>query len=153
MSKTKAHILFIFGDLLGFFLLWSGYVDISKIVQDSSNLIEAISFSNRIGFFIFGIGILLIHVYLICESLRPKFFRKRIRWVDFVFIIFGIVLFAGAIFISIFMQHYVEKAGYQYCRGASGVSALAKELVYTLDEETCRQLTAERREMLSLPPN
>lgn len=152
MSKTKAHILFIFGDLLGFFLLWSGYVDICKIVHDSSNSIEAISFSNRIGFFIFGIGILLVHVYLICESLRPRFFSKKIRWVDYVFLIFGIALFVSAIFISISMQNYVEKAGYQYCAGASGVSALAKKLVYTKDEEICQQLTAERRKMLGLPP-
>lgn len=152
MSKAKAHIVLTIGDILVILgILW-GCNEIMEILINVDNVAESISFSNRVGFFTVGIALPIAHVFSIFENFWHDYLSKRKQLINSLIIIFGIVLFAGAIFISIFMQHYVKKAGYQYCAGASGVSALAKELVYTIDDETCRRLTAERREMLGLPP-
>lgn len=152
MNRKKALIAFTLFDILSFFIFWLGIHQIHQIVIDISNSSNSVSFINRAGIPIILLGVPVIHILAIFEHFYPTIVSKRPVVINRGIVAFGVLLLAIAVLISVYTKKYVEKAGYQYCREASGVSALFKTLVYTKDEEICRQLTEERREMLGLPP-
>jgi hypothetical protein len=139
MSKKQAHIILFFGDLLALSVIISFYYDFSEIVQEISHQVEMISFSNRMGFFILGVGALLIHPLLIVEHFRPEYIKKNYKFLNIGVIVLTIALFAAGFAGSAWIESKVENAGYVYCRKASGASALARTLVYTKNMEICEE--------------
>jgi len=59
-------------------------------------------------------------------------------------IIMIIALFAAGFAGSFWFKSQVESAGYIYCREASGISALAKSLVYTKDMAICEDFVTAK---------
>lgn len=58
---------------------------------------------------------------------------------------FVVALLVAGFAISSWLQSRAENAGYVHCRYISGVSALAKELVYTKEVQICEDLVAKAR--------
>lgn len=148
MSKKKAHLILIFGDLLALFALWLGYDEINKVIECVADFADMVNFNNRIGFLIFAAGFIIAHIFIICNNLfLNKIFEKKAAWGNGVFIIFGIVLFASAILISACMRTYVEKAGYLRCPQADHQLSFSTSLVYTKDAAICNRLVEEKRKI------
>ena len=145
MNKKLAHIIALFGDLLCLGGLWIGCQEFQRILMEVANQTEMIRFGNRIGFFIFGLGFPLIHLLSIIGYFWPNFLKKIDSLVTKCIVIFVIMLFAGGVMGSYWIQAQVQKAGYIYCRKASGVSALAKSVVYTKNMEICEELAASKK--------
>lgn len=146
MSKKKALILFAVFDLLALLALWLGYNEINNVVDGIANFADTVSLNNRIGFFSFGIGIPIGHVLLICDYLfLHRVYAKKPAWGNGVYIIFGVVLFASAIFISGYMRAYVERAGYLHCPEADDRMTFTTYLMYTKNNDICSQLIVENR--------
>ena len=152
MNKKLALIVFTFFDALALLIVWLGYSQINQVMIDISNSADTVSYINRTGIPFIGVAVPIFHLIVAFEYFYPGVLQKRASLMNRLTIIFGIVLFVVAISISISFNRYVENSGYQYCSGASGVSALFKTLVYTKDAEICRNVTTERRAALGLPP-
>ncbi len=152
MSKRNAHIILIIADIIALLVFWWGYSQIRVVFEDIALSADAVSFTNRIGFAFVGIVMPFAQVLALSEHFWPSYIHMRRKIISRIIIVSGIALFASAILISVYMQKHVEKAGYQYCRNASGVSALSKTLVYTKNSNICQQLTAKKRAKLGLPP-
>jgi len=150
MSKKTAHIVLIFTDIFAIFTCWLGYYQIHQVIIGISSSSDAVSFLNRVGLCFIGIAIPLFHIYAIVEYSKPSLFAKRQGLVNRAIIVFSIVLFMAGIFISTYIKNYVERAGYDYCRDASSISALFETSVYAKDAEACRRYIIERRERLGL---
>ena len=99
-----------------------------------------IQFSNRAGFFVLGFGFPPIHLFTIVDNARPGLFKKYIPIVNKSVVVLVAGLLVAGFASSSWIKSKVENAGYLYCRDASGVSALAKTLVYTKDLEICEDL-------------
>ena len=55
-----------------------------------------------------------------------------------------VAMLSAGFIISSWIKSRVESAGYIYCREASGISALAKSLVYTKDMAICEDLVTAK---------
>lgn len=144
MNK-QAHIIFLLCDLLGLWLLWFGYSEFQRIPLEISNQVDTIRFSNRIGFAVVGIGFYLLHLIFIVEKLWIDFVKKYIAAANISIVVLVSTLITGGIAGSYWIEAQVERAGYTYCRNASGLSALAKTLVYTKNMSICERLVEEER--------
>lgn len=60
-------------------------------------------------------------------------------------IVMLIALFVAGFAGSYWIQSQVENAGYVYCRNASGVSALARTLVYTKYMDICEEFVESKK--------
>lgn len=145
MSKSTAHIILILANIIAVLVFWWGCHQINNVFEDIALSADSVSFSNRIGFAFIGIVMPFAQILALCEHFWPEYLQKRNRLINQITIISGIVLLSSAALFSGYMQYHVEKIGYQYCRGASGVSALLKTLVYSKDSEVCNQLVEEKR--------
>jgi hypothetical protein len=146
VSKKKALFVFTVFDLFALLALWLGYNEINKVITGVANFADTVSLNNRIGFFSFGIGIPIGHVLLICDYLfLHRVFAKKPAWGNGAYIIFGVVLFASAIFISAYMRTYVERAGYLHCPKADDRMTFTTYLMYTKNYDICSQLAAEKK--------
>jgi amino acid permease len=145
MTKKKAHIILSILDLLIIEGIITFYYDFRQIILDTSNHVEMISFSNRMGFFILGVGLLIIHLMVIVEHFKPELIKKNNKILNVGLIALAIALFTTAFTGSEWIKSKVENAGYVYCRKASGASALAKTLVYTKNMEICEELVETKR--------
>ena len=144
MNKKIGHIIFFLFDLLCFEGLWFGYHEFQRTLLETINQADLIRFSNRAGFFIFGIGFPLIHLFIVVENFRPALIHKYKRFMNVGAIIMIIALFSAGFAGSFWIKSQVESAGYIYCREASGISTLAKSLVYTKDMAICEDLVTAK---------
>ncbi|MCP3874046.1 MAG: DUF1240 domain-containing protein [Desulfobacteraceae bacterium] len=110
------------------------------------NQVDMISFSNRIGFTIVAVGFPPIHIFTIVDNARPNLFKKYIPIVNKCVIVLVAGLLAAGFISTSWLKSQVENAGYVYCRNASGVSSLAKSLVYTKDIKICEDLVKSKKE-------
>ena len=140
MNKKIGHIIFILFDLLCFEGLWSGYHEFQRILLQTINQVDLIRFSNRAGFFVFGVGFPLIHFFIVVENFRPALIHKYRRLMNVGAMALIMALFVVGFACSSWIESQVKKAGYVYCREASGISALAKSLVYTRNRDICADL-------------
>lgn len=140
MSKKLAHTILFCGDLLCLFVFWIGYHDFKGVLLEVANQADIIRFNSRAGFYIVGLGLPLIHNLLIVDYLWPDFLRKYSRLANksIIWLVIGLLTagFAG----SSWIKFRVKNAGYIYCRKASGISALARPLVYTRSNSICEEL-------------
>ena len=144
MNKRLAHSILFFGDLLSFGALWVYYLEFQRIMMEIANQADMIRFSNRLGFFIFGLLLPPLHCLSIVDRFWPDFHKKYDRLVNRTVMVALIILFAGGFFGSSWIQSKVENAGYLYCRQASGISTLAKSLVFTKNKGICEEMVTER---------
>lgn len=145
MSKKSALILFTFFDIWACYILWTSCQTIHQIFVAISNSSDSLSFQNRAGIPVLMITIPIIHIFLIFEYFRPQLVKKGTAILNKIAIIFAIFLFVIAIFISFYLPNYVEKAGYQYCDGASERLTFSTFLVYTQNEKICKQLVENNK--------
>ncbi len=145
MNKKLALILFSLFDLLFLGGLWIAYHEVNQLFLSINNQTDIIKFGNRIGFFLVGFGIPIVHLAGIIEFFWPTFIKQNMRVLNFSGIILITILISAGFLGSIWMRSQVENAGYVYCRNASGISALAKTLVYTKNLEICEDLVASKR--------
>lgn len=148
MNKKLAHTILFFGDLLSFGGLWIGYHIFSQIMLKITNQADIIKYGNRVGFFIVGIGFPLLHILAIMDHFLPEYINKYKRFLNHSAIALVIILLSAGFVSSNWIKTQIEKAGYIYCQNASGVSALAKSLVYTKDMDICDELIESKRKGL-----
>jgi hypothetical protein len=148
MNDKLRHIGLLCFDFIGIWLLWIGYNQISQALMEINNHVDILRFSNRAGFFIVGLGIPLMHLLIASEQLFPDFIKRIERYkkpVNYSIMGFVVALLIAGFAISSWLQSRAENAGYVHCRYVSGVSALAKELVYTKEVQICEDLVAKAR--------
>jgi hypothetical protein len=116
--------------------------------MEIKNQVDILRFGNRDGFFIMGIVFPLMHFLVTVEQLCPDFMKrieKHKKSVNYSIMGFIFALLIAGFAISSWLQSRAENAGYVHCRYVSGVSALAKTLVYTKEAQICKDLEAEAR--------
>ncbi len=134
-----------FGDLLCLWVLLTGTNSYIYVLTEINNHVDIISFNSRLGFQIVCIGMPLLHLFTAVEYFWPFFLKKYNKIISQCVVVLIVGLLVTGIFGSYWIQARVEKAGYVYCRNASGVSALAKTLVYTKNMDICEDLVETTR--------
>ena len=145
MSKKKASIILIIIDIFCIWGLWSGNHEFQRILTDIHNHNEVIHYGNRISFFIVGLIVPIIHGLTIIEHFRPALIHKNSLLISWGVALLLVGSIAGGIFGSFYLTSRFESAGYIYCRKASGISALAKSVVYTIHTDACEEAAAAHR--------
>lgn len=145
MNKKLAHTIFLIGDFLFIWILWIGFNDFKHVLSEIANRADTIEFNSRSGFFIVCIGLPLIHLLSVIDYVFPGFPKKFHRLVNIGLIFFVIALLSTGFVSSSWLRFQVENASYFYCRNASGVSALARTLVYTKNMGVCETLVNDKR--------
>jgi hypothetical protein len=145
MNKKQSLILFSIFELLFLAGILILYHEFGRIIQETNNQVDMIKFGNRISFLIVGIVIPIVHLIGIVEYFWPGYIKKNKHLLNLSLIAIGIALLVAGFSGSVWMKSKVENAGYVYCRNASGVSALARTLVYTKDMEICEELVASNQ--------
>ncbi|MGD8836855.1 MAG: hypothetical protein PVJ19_18070 [Desulfobacteraceae bacterium] len=148
MTKKQASLILLFGDLFCLWLLWFGYSEMQTTLSEIASQKDIIRFSSRAGFYIMGFILPLSHPIMIIEHFRPRLIKKYYHFLNQSAIVLLIILFAAGFAGSSWLKSQAKNAGYVYCRNASGVSALAKTLVYTKDIKSCEDLVASKRKGL-----
>jgi hypothetical protein len=145
MSKKTALALFTLFDLMGIAILWIGYDSIKEYFYGIDHQVEIIRFSSKEGFFTVGILILVAHMLGFIEYLFPELINKNLKVANIGAIVTLIIFLASGFYISSWMKSNVENAGYVYCHNASGISSLARTLVYTKNIDICDDLVESKR--------
>lgn len=145
INRTLSHMILILFDSLCLWVIWAGINSYTDVLAEMRNHADIISFNSRLGFQIVCIGQPVIHLLIAVDYFWPVFLKKYRQLVSRFTVILFAGLFATAIIGSYWIQTRVEKTGYIYCRNASGVSALAKQLVYTKNMDICDELVETKR--------
>jgi len=140
MNKKYAHSIIIFFDLLSFLGLWYAYNEIQRILIEITNQADIIEFGNRDFFIIVVLIVPVGHIIAIIEHFYAELIKIYNRLLNYGVIFTLIILLAAGFFGSFWIKSRVENVGYIYCRNASGISALARTLVYTKNMKICEEL-------------
>ncbi len=127
-------------------MLWIGYQDIKDVLIEINNHADIIRFSSRAGFFIVALGPPPIHLLAVVNYFWPNIPKKHSHIVN-KGVIVAVVLLAAGFAGSSWIRSQAKNNGYVYCRNASGISVLAKSLVYTKDMKICEDLVAPKKNM------
>jgi hypothetical protein len=145
MNKKLAHSIIILFDLLSFLGLWYVYHEVQGVLIKINNQADLIEFGNR-DFFILVVLIVPVgHILAIIEHFNADLIRVYNKLLNYSVILALIILLGAGSFGSFWIKSRVEKVGYIYCRNASGISALAKTLVYTKNMDICEELVETKR--------
>jgi hypothetical protein len=145
MNNKLWHWVIIFFDVLCIVFLWIGYDSIRETLIEINAQGDTIRIGSRDGFFIVGIGFPLLHLLNISGYFLPDFIKKYQKSLNYCVIGLVIALLIAGFAISSWLQSRAENSGYVHCRYVSGVSALAKTLVYTKGVQICEDLEAKAR--------
>jgi heme A synthase len=145
MNKKLAHSIILFLDLLSLFGLSYAYHEVKRILIENTNEAAFIEFGNRFFFIILVLIVPIGHILAIVEHLNAEFIKKYNRSLNYGVILAFMILLASGFFGSYWIKSRVENSGYIYCRNASGISALAKTLVYTKSMNICEELVESKR--------
>ena len=143
-NKILAHIMFCACDLGSVYALWLGYNEVKEIMIGIQTQADTIRVFSRIGFYITGLFMILVHFFGIIVTFKPSIEKKYEQQITKGCIAGIIAMFAIGFGGSAVMKNQVENAGYVYCRNASGISALARTLVYTKTMAICEQETQKK---------
>lgn len=143
MTKKQAHAFLVSIDLLFILLLWVGYNAYDSVLVEISNHPDIIKVGSRSGFFIVCVAVPLFHGIIVLDNLLPNIIKPYARIINVGSVIFVISLIVASFVGSSRLISKVENAGYYHCREASGLSALAKTLVYTANRDICGKIVAE----------
>lgn len=144
-NEKLAHIFFLFIDFFSLWLLWIGYNEIKEIIAGIYSQADIIRVGSRVGFYVVGLYMPITHIFIIVNSFFPAIEKKYSRLVNQCFIVALITFLATGFLGSSCIRVSVENAGYTYCRNASGISALARTLVYTKNMDLCDELVESER--------
>lgn len=145
MNYKLRHLGILVFDLLSIGVLWIGYYNIKQILMEINDQIDILRFGNRDGFFIVGIIAPLLHVLNLTGYVWPNFIDKYQKALNYCVIGLVVISLVAGFSGSYWLKSQAENAGYIHCRYVSGVSALAKTLVYTKTLKICEELEAEAR--------
>jgi hypothetical protein len=145
MNNKLRHLVILFFDILCIVFLLIGYDNIRQTLIEISAQVDIIRIGNRDGFFVVGIGFPLLHLLNITGFFLPDFIKKYRESLNYCVIGLVIVLLTVGFAGSSWLISRAENAGYVHCRYVSGVSALAKTLVYTKEVQICKDLEAKAR--------
>jgi hypothetical protein len=115
--------------------------EIFALLQSHADVIRV---GSREGFFIVLIGFPILCLVPIVEKFWPDFLKKHSKLMSQCVVIGIIALLAAGVIGSSWIKARVENAGYTYCRNVSGISALARTLVYTKNMDICEELVEEK---------
>ena len=104
-----------------------------------------IKFGNRFTFLVVGAVIPMLHIWGVAEYLWPTVIKNNTRIISCSLIAGLLILLSAGFAGSVWIKSKVENDGYVYCSAASGVSALAKSLVYTRNMGICEDLVRSNR--------
>lgn len=85
------------------------------------------------------------HVLAVVEQFYADIVKTYNRVLNYCVIFLFFILIAAGFFGLYWIKARVENAGYTYCRNASGISALARTLVYTKKIDICEELVETKR--------
>ena len=146
MNKKTAHLILAFFDIISLWVLWVGGQDFHRILVEIQYNAEIIDYINRVSFSIIGIGLPIIHFLTIIEYFFPKLIHKNSILMNWGVMVLVVGLISAGIAGSFYLTYRLKNAGYIYCRKASGISALAKSVVYTINDEVCEEVAASQRQ-------
>jgi hypothetical protein len=132
---------------LNIFLLWGfwlGFDNLKEIFASLQSHADVIRVGSREGFFVVIIAPPILCLLPIVERFWPDFIKKHSKLLSQCVVIGFIALLAAGFIGSSWIKARVENAGYSYCRNASGISALARTLVYTKNMGICEELVEEK---------
>jgi hypothetical protein len=144
MNKKLAHTVLLFFDFLCIWGFLIGYHDVKHTLMEITSYTDMITFGSRDGFFILGIFLPAVHLLPVIDHIWPDFPKKYHQLVNISLIVTVVAMLSSGFIISSWIKSQVENAGYIYCREASGISALAKSLVYTKDMAICEDLVTAK---------
>jgi hypothetical protein len=144
MTQKLALVILTLVSILGIFVVWMGFHQVSQVFLDISNSADHTKFQNRIGFAFSGILLPMGHLLGLLDYIRPLGLHNREALVNRIVIILAVIFLGGGILFSTGLQDYVSRSGYQYCSGASSIGVF-KTLVYTKDGQVCTRLAEERK--------
>jgi hypothetical protein len=116
---------------------------VKEIFASLQSHADVIRVGSREGFFVVLIGFPIVCLVPIVEKFWPNFLKKHSKLMNQCIVIGTIALLAAGFIGSSWIKTRVENAGYTYCRNASGISALARTLVYTKNMDICEELVEE----------
>jgi hypothetical protein len=145
MNKKLAHSIILFFDLLSFVALWYVYHEVHRVLIEITNQANMIELGNRDLFIVVVLIVPFGHIIAIIEHYNSEFIKSYNRVLNYGVIFTIIILFATGLFGSFWIKSRVENAGYMYCRNASGISALARTLVYTKNMDICEELVERKK--------
>jgi hypothetical protein len=128
---------------INFFCLWASWIefnDIKEIIASLQSHADVIRVGSRAGFFVVGIGVPILCLLPVVEKIWPAFLKKHSKMMSQCVVIGIIALLAAGVIGSSWIKARVENTGYTYCRNVSGISALARTLVYTKNMDICEEL-------------
>jgi hypothetical protein len=140
INKKLAITFLIFCNFLCLWAFWIGFNDIIKILASLQSHADVIRVGSRAGFFVVVIGAPILCLLPIVEKFWPVFLKKHSKLMSQCVVVGIITLFAAGVIGSSWIKARVENSGYTYCRNASGISALARTLVYTKSMDICEEL-------------
>ena len=120
-------------------------MDIKEIIASLQIHADVIHVGSRAGFFVVTISVPILCFLPVVERIRPDFVKKHSKLINQCTIIGVIALLATGLFGSSWIKTRIENTGYTYCRNASGISALARTLVYTKNTDICEELVETKR--------
>jgi hypothetical protein len=140
INKKLAITYLAFCYFLCLWVFWIGFNEIKEILASLQSHADVIRVGSRAGFFVVGIAFPLICLLIIVDKIWPDFLKKHSKLMSQCVVIGIIALLAAGFIGSSWITARVENAGYTYCRNVSGISALARTLVYTKNMDICEEL-------------
>ena len=140
INKKLAITYLTFCNFLSLWVLWIGFNEIEEIQASLQIHADVIRVGSRAGFFVVGIALPILCLLPIVEKFWPDFLKKHSKLMSQCVVIGIIGLLAAGFIGSSWIKARVENAGYTYCRNASGISALARTLIYTKNMDICEEL-------------
>lgn len=145
MNKKLAHIIIFIMDLLSFLGLWYTYHEVQYILTEITNHADLIEFTNNFFLMIVAVMVPIAHMTAVIEHFNAQLIQTYNRFLNYCVIFLTVTLFIVGISGSVWIRSHVEGAGYVYCRNASGISALARNLVYTKNMTICEELVEKKK--------
>jgi len=147
MKKSTANIVCIFFDIFAVVMFYfAAYHPFMKVITGLANRAEFIRYTTS--FYIgFGcIAIPVLHIIGLIETYLPRYFNRPLCTKVFygslvIFLLLGI----GT---SAMVKRAILHHGYFHCEGAAVHRRLLRIETYVLNDDTCRQLTLERKKRM-----
>jgi len=145
INKKLAITFLIVINFFCLWVFWEGFNDIKEIIVSLHSHADVIRVGSRAFFFVVVIGVPILCLLPVVEKIWPDFVKEHSRLINQCATIGVIALLAAGFFGSSWIKTRVENAGYTFCRNASGISALARTLVYTKNIDICEELVETKR--------
>jgi hypothetical protein len=145
MKRSTALVLFTFFDIFALAIAYLFlFQPLSIVFEAIANRVELIKFATN---FYMGFGsavIPIIHIVGLIEIYLPRFFNRTIcTRLIYCSVIVSLLLGIGT---ATMVERAILHHGYTHCEGAAIHRKLLRIEAYVLDEDTCRQLTLERKQ-------